>query len=95
MKVKYWESDVWGSGYFFLSNFSFIRPDILEELVNLVIHEPEDDMDEKLKYKWVETIGTVIAVSFQWGVRCLQGIVSTFHSQVEKVYSPNLFKIVV
>lgn len=30
---------------------SFVRPDILEELVNLIIHEPGDDVDEKLKYK--------------------------------------------
>lgn len=34
-----------------ISFCSFIKPEILEELVCLVITEPDEDFDEKLRYK--------------------------------------------
>ena len=33
------------------SNFSLVLPENMEELVKLITDTPEDDMDEKLKYK--------------------------------------------
>ena len=42
--------DIWG-GYNYGSVFSLVRPENLEELVNMVTQEPSDDMEEKLKYK--------------------------------------------
>ncbi|XP_048578383.1 serine/threonine-protein phosphatase 6 regulatory subunit 3 isoform X2 [Nematostella vectensis] len=38
----------------------FVRPEILEELVNLIIKEPEEDFDEKLRYKHPNTACEVL-----------------------------------
>lgn len=35
---------------------SFIRPEILEELVNLVLQPPDESKEECLKYKWVRAL---------------------------------------
>ena len=37
--------------YLFSLVFSLTKPDVLEELVNLITTEPDDDVEEKLKYK--------------------------------------------
>ena len=37
------------------SFFSLIKPENLEELVNLCTQEPSDDGDEKLRYKYPNT----------------------------------------
>ncbi|KAK3701541.1 hypothetical protein QZH41_020529 [Actinostola sp. cb2023] len=42
-----------------LINF-FVRPEILEELVNLIITEPDEDFDEKLRYKHPNTACEVL-----------------------------------
>ena len=34
-------------------SFSLVKPETLEELVDLITKEPTDDVDEKLKYKYV------------------------------------------
>ena len=37
--------------YLFSLVFSLTKPDVLEELVNLITTEPDDDVEEKLRYK--------------------------------------------
>ena len=41
--------DGWINLFFFL--YSFVRPDILEQLVKLVTLEPEENVEDKVKFK--------------------------------------------
>ena len=36
--------------------FSFVRPEILEQLVRLVTLEPEEDAEDKVKFKSVHNV---------------------------------------